>query len=94
MRLHLLQILALSDATLSAALAIESPILIDFFAPWCGHCNALAPELEKVAPILFDAGIRVATIDATVNRVSADSFGVRSFPHVVLVNATIPGIHE
>ena len=58
-------------------------ILVDYFAPWCGHCKELIPEWEKLAVELKDRDdVVVATMDATKNELSHTI--VRSFPTIRL----------
>ena len=54
-------------------------VLVEFYAPWCGHCKKLAPEYEKAANDLSSVdSIVIAKIDATANEVKG--FPVSSFP--------------
>jgi len=54
-------------------------VLIEFYAPWCGHCQKMAPELEKAAARLATIpNVVIATMDATANEV--DGINVNSYP--------------
>ncbi|XP_050423081.1 protein disulfide-isomerase A3 [Adelges cooleyi] len=53
--------------------------LVEFYAPWCGHCKSLAPVYEQVAEKLKDEAVSLVKIDATANDVPS-SFDVRGFP--------------
>lgn len=77
-------VLVLTDATYKDALQQHENIMIDWYAPWCGHCKKLAPEYDRAADILKEQGSKVilATIDATENRDSATEHGVRGYPTV------------
>ncbi|MFH4974113.1 hypothetical protein AB6A40_000822 [Gnathostoma spinigerum] len=55
--------------------------LVEFYAPWCGHCKQLKPHWEKVATEL-NGKVKVAALDATVHRKMAEMFGIQGFPTI------------
>ncbi|MDX1569734.1 MAG: thioredoxin [Xanthomonadales bacterium] len=69
----------------SEVLGTDSPVLVDFWAPWCGPCRAVAPVLDKLADARSDAIVVKVNVDD--NPQLAARYGVRSIPTVLLFNA-------
>ncbi|KAK2180538.1 hypothetical protein NP493_439g04066 [Ridgeia piscesae] len=55
--------------------------LVEFFAPWCGHCKNLAPEWARAASEL-KGKVKLGALDATVHTVMAGRYGIRGFPTI------------
>merc|ERR1711981_1514968 len=75
----------------------EEPFLIEFYAPWCGHCQRLEPEWNEAAAQLKEktgGKVKVAKVDCTENQGLAQRFGVQGFPTIKIFNAGNKGSPE
>ena len=85
--------LELSDANFESETQASSsdggPWMIEFYAPYCGHCKAISQAWDDTADSLADKGVKVAKIDGTANRKQAQRFGVRGFPKIMLVKGGV-----
>jgi thioredoxin 1 len=68
----------------------ELPVIVDFWAPWCGPCKMIAPVLEKIAEENDDK-LRVARVNTDENPEWAMHFGVQGIPTLLFVSRGIPG---
>lgn len=75
-------VLVLTDDNWEEEIAKYEKLLVEFYAPWCGHCKKLAPEYSAAAEVLSknDPPLALAKVDATENKKLAERFGIRGFP--------------
>lgn len=64
--------------------SMQTPVLVDFWATWCGPCKALSPILDKLADE-YAGAFRLAKVDCDKEQQLAGMFGIRSIPTVVLI---------
>lgn len=62
----------------------DRPVLIDFWAPWCGPCKALIPTLDSLATVYADQ-VKIVKVNADENKSLVERFGVRTLPSLIMV---------
>lgn len=82
-------VVLLTAANFSSFLDERRHAMVEFYAPWCGHCRALAPDYTAAAAQQYD--VALAKVDATEEAELAEQYGVQGFPTLLFF---IDGVHK
>lgn len=74
----------ITDTSFEAdVLKSDTPVLVDFWAEWCGPCKAIAPILEEIAKE-YGGRLQIAKMDVDANQAVPAKFGIRGIPTLIL----------
>lgn len=77
------EVIVTDETFAKEVLQAEQPVLVDFWAPWCGPCRVLGPIVEKLAGE-FAGKVKVAKLNVDENPVTAQKYGVMSIPTMII----------
>jgi len=75
--------LTITDANFDEVIASDKPVLVDFWASWCGPCHMIAPVIEELATE-YEGKAILGKLDVDQNPVSAGKYQVRSIPTLLI----------
>ncbi len=78
------KVLQITDATLDEVLNTDKPVVIDFWAEWCGPCRMVGPIIEQLAEEYKDK-IIVGKVDVDENNEATTRYGIRNIPTILFI---------
>lgn len=77
-------VVVLADRNFTDFVEDNKYVMVEFYAPWCGHCKELAPEYAAAATELKSENVQLAKVDATLENELAENYEVQGFPSIYL----------
>jgi thioredoxin 1 len=76
--------LAITDATLDEVLNSDKPVVIDFWAEWCGPCRMVGPIIDELAAA-YEGDVIIGKVDVDNNDEITSKYGIRNIPTILFI---------
>jgi len=74
----------------SEVIKSDTPVLVDFFAPWCGPCQMMGPIIDELAEELKDKKVKIGKLDIDQNPETTEKYNVMSVPTLIIFKTGEP----
>lgn len=78
------EIILTDDNFLDEVLNSKEPVLVDFFAPWCGPCKMMGPLIDELAGEMAGKSVKICKMNVDENPATAEKYGIMSIPTIII----------